>query len=273
MNIQCTSTNGSRCSNERHKFRIGVDDREATEFTSNESEFPDALTNAVIDHVAARRACAGGSGDGRTQPAMTFDHHALMHGRDYAGQNVRGWLAQEKFDGWRALWTGDRLLTRQGERLLAPEWFTDGLPAMPLDGELYLGRGRLTEIQRLAWRRDCPLWREAVLMVFDCPDASGGILERLASITHACERAVIADVFAVGQDIGERLAALLAAGGEGYMLREPSAPYRRGRTSTLLKLKSSLQLQVVGERRRRSGLSATSLAAGISPFTLARNWP
>ena len=56
MNIECTSTNGSRCSNERHTFRIGVDDREATAFTSSESEFPDALTNAIIDHVAARRA-------------------------------------------------------------------------------------------------------------------------------------------------------------------------------------------------------------------------
>ena len=55
MNIECTSTTGSRCSNERHKFRIGVDDREATEFASNESEFPDALTNAIVDHVAARR--------------------------------------------------------------------------------------------------------------------------------------------------------------------------------------------------------------------------
>lgn len=56
MNIECNAANGSRCSNKRHRFRIGVDDREATEFDAIESEFPDALTNAIVDHVAARRA-------------------------------------------------------------------------------------------------------------------------------------------------------------------------------------------------------------------------
>ena len=200
---------------------------------------------------------------------MTFDHHALMHGRDYAGQDVTGWLAQEKFNGWRALWTGERLLTRQGERLLAPEWFTAGLPSHPLDCELHLGRGRLVEIQRVAWNRNSPLWREARLMVFDAPLAAGGIRERMASITHACEHAEVADVFAVGQDIGERLTVLLAAGGEGYMLREPSAPYRRGRTSSLIKLKSSRQVQVIGAHVRAAHATPDEFAQ-VQPSDGAR---
>ena len=169
---------------------------------------------------------------------MTFDHHELMHGRDFAGQDVSGWLAQEKFRGFRACWNCTELRSRQGEKFSAPDWFIAGLPAAPLDAELYLGPNRESQLNGMVWNRNSPLWREARLMVFDAPMATGGILERLASVHHDCAQVTIADVFTVGPDIGERLAALLAAGGEGFMLREPDAPYTRGRSKSLLKLKS-----------------------------------
>ncbi len=56
MEIKTTSSNGSRCQHERHKFRIGVDSDDATEFDAIKAEFLDRLTNAIVDHVAAHRA-------------------------------------------------------------------------------------------------------------------------------------------------------------------------------------------------------------------------
>lgn len=164
-------------------------------------------------------------------------HNALMHGTNRAGQDVTGWIAQEKFDGWRALWTGKRLITRQGQAIRAPRWFTDGLPSSPLDCELFLGRGRVNEMQRIAWNSGCPLWMAARLIIFDAPTASGGIIERLATVSHSSAYAIVAETFTVESDIMERLAELKLKDGEGFMLRHPSAPYVAGRTDKLLKLK------------------------------------
>lgn len=60
MNLTATSTNGERCYGERLKFRIGVDDREATEFTANDTEFHARLCDALIEHGASRRKTEGG---------------------------------------------------------------------------------------------------------------------------------------------------------------------------------------------------------------------
>ena len=44
-------------------------------------------------------------------------------------------------DGVRGYWDGKKLLSKQGIRIPTPEWFTTGLPQVPLDGELWMGRG------------------------------------------------------------------------------------------------------------------------------------
>ena len=51
------------------------------------------------------------------------------------------WVS-EKYDGVRGYWDGAALWTRGGERVVAPAWFTAPLPRVPLDGELWAGRGR-----------------------------------------------------------------------------------------------------------------------------------
>lgn len=55
MNIECTATNGVRCSRERHTFRIGVAADQSTQFTAMQSEFHAALVDALIDHGVNRR--------------------------------------------------------------------------------------------------------------------------------------------------------------------------------------------------------------------------
>src|SRR5215213_8488627 len=52
------------------------------------------------------------------------------------------YLISEKYDGVRAIWDGKILRFRSGRTVRAPAWFVAELPAQPLDGELWLARGR-----------------------------------------------------------------------------------------------------------------------------------
>jgi DNA ligase-1 len=163
--------------------------------------------------------------------------HGLMHGRNWKGGTITGWIGQQKFDGWRALWTGERLISRQGVEFCAPDWFLKGLPVTPLDCELYLGPGRVGQISAMAWDAGSRLWREATLMTFDAPHAPGGYMARINSIAHHCEFAHVPSTFVVDERIRDRLAELKADGGEGFMVRDTQAGYRHGRSYHLLKVK------------------------------------
>ena len=57
-------------------------------------------------------------------------------------------LVSEKYDGVRALWGGRVLRHRSGRAVAAPASFPAALPAQPLDGELWLGRGASTSCRR-----------------------------------------------------------------------------------------------------------------------------
>lgn len=46
-----------------HRFRIGIDAREATEFNSNEEQFAVRLTEAIIEHTSKGRPTGKSGGD------------------------------------------------------------------------------------------------------------------------------------------------------------------------------------------------------------------
>jgi len=70
---------------------------------------------------------------------------ALMLAKVYhPGVDLADYWVSEKYDGVRGYWDGQQLLTRGGERVQAPAWFTEGWPRSPLDGELWMGRGTFT---------------------------------------------------------------------------------------------------------------------------------
>ena len=85
----------------------------------------------------------------------------------WEGEDPTGWWMSEKLDGVRAWWTGSALLSRLGNTINAPAWFTAGLPKVPLDGELWCGRGQFTEavsIVKNAARQDD--WKVCILDFF-----------------------------------------------------------------------------------------------------------
>lgn len=161
------------------------------------------------------------------------------------------WVS-EKLDGARALWDGQRLRFRSGRPVPAPEWFVAGLPPEPLDGELWLGRGRFAELSGIV-RRQQPRddeWRQVRFMVFEQPDGAGSFTERAERLKAIVARADVPWLQAVEQfrvadraALQARLDAVVAGGGEGLMLHRADAPYVTGRSDALLKLKPRLDAE------------------------------
>lgn len=157
------------------------------------------------------------------------------------------YLISEKFDGVRALWDGATLRFRSGRPVHAPAWFTAKLPAsQPLDGELWLGRGRfdaLSGIVRKTEPQDVE-WRQVKYMIFELPDAPGTFAERAQKIREIVAQAQWPQLIAVDQfrmadraALKRKLDQIVRAGGEGLMLHLAAAPYVTGRSDVLLKLK------------------------------------
>lgn len=120
------------------------------------------------------------------QLAKVFDNH-----------NISGWFVSEKLDGQRCLWDGGftrhlpahevpwantakdtkvrvstGLWSRYCKPIHAPDWWIDKLPkGIPLDGELYIGRGTFQKLESTV-RKHNPIdseWENVKFHVFDAP--------------------------------------------------------------------------------------------------------
>ena len=157
-----------------------------------------------------------------------------------------GWWLSEKLDGVRAYWDGRQFSSRLGNRLHAPDWFTAGLPNVPLDGELWLGRKQFQRAVSIVRRQDqSDLWKEITYVVFDAPALDQGFEARLAFIADCFRQdqprfaRPHAHTPCTGIDhLKQELSRLEALGGEGLMLRRAGSRYEGGRSATLLKVKS-----------------------------------
>ena len=186
--------------------------------------------------------------------------HALLLANVYRGQvAVRDYLVSEKLDGVRAVWDGQTLRFRSGLPVPAPTWFTAALPAQPLDGELWLGRGRFEEVAGLV-RRDPPdeaAWRAVRYMIFELPGAPGTFRERAAAIKTLVATVNVPWLAEIEQiswvdreSLQAHFQAVIQAGGEGLMLHRADALYETGRSDVLLKMKVAEDAEaiVVGYR-------------------------
>jgi DNA ligase-1 len=172
--------------------------------------------------------------------------------------DVSGWWLSEKLDGVRAYWTGEHFMSRQGNRFYAPAWFVAGLPPIPLDGELWLGRKRFQRAVSIVRRQDeSELWRELKFVIFDAPACNGVFENRVAFIERSLNKHQPAFALALHHyrcqgtnHLHEELARINSLGGEGLMLRQPGSQYEAGRSTTLLKLKRfhDAEAQVIGHQ-------------------------
>lgn len=178
----------------------------------------------------------------------TAEPPPLLLANDYEDADIdlsRYWVS-EKYDGVRAYWDGQRLLTRAGNVIHAPAWFTQGWPTTPLDGELWAGRGLFQQVTSTVrdLEPDDIAWRAIRFMVFDLPAHRGVFNDRLAILrTMLTElridwlRAVTHFRVADEATLQQQLDHIAAEGGEGLMLHRDDSLYRPERSDHLLKLK------------------------------------
>lgn len=89
--------------------------------------------------------------------------------------DLSAYWVSEKYDGVRGYWDGRRLLTRGGNVVAAPAWFTENWPSTPMDGELWVGYGKFSlasVIVRTASPQD-NAWHKLSYRVFDLPEQGG----------------------------------------------------------------------------------------------------
>jgi len=160
--------------------------------------------------------------------------------------DVTRYLVSEKLDGVRAFWDGSALRTRAGNIIKAPSWFINRFPPVPLDGELWSGRGTFERLSGIV-RKDNPVdaeWREVRYMLFELPEAQGTFRQRVTALQAIVAQAAVPWLQAVEQfevesrkELDRRLESVVRAGGEGLMLHRADALYSAGRSDDLLKVK------------------------------------
>jgi DNA ligase-1 len=168
----------------------------------------------------------------------------------------KGWWLSEKLDGVRAYWDGKQFLSRQGNLYHAPDWFVAGLPDVPLDGELWLGRKLFQRAVSIVRRQDkSEHWKDISFLIFDAPALAKAFEERIEFVRQCVAKyqppyAQVHEHTACQSlaHLNEELDRVESLGGEGLMLRQPGSLYAVGRSATLLKVKRFLdaEARVVG---------------------------
>jgi len=233
----------------------------------------EARLGGALPQKPVRSAKASAEGEEAEGPPLL-----LAESWDNAA-DLSGWWMSEKLDGVRAYWDGKQFLSRQGNLYHAPDWFIEGFPDVPLDGELWIGRKKFQLTVSIVRRQDKnDLWNEVRYLVFDAPVAGGGFEDRLrfiqetlaggaSKVMQAHQHVLCTGVAA----LREELARIESLGGEGLMLRQPGSTYHAGRSATLLKVKTFRDAEAVvlghqgGEGRHKGRLGAllVRLSSGI----------
>ncbi len=193
--------------------------------------------------------------------------------------DLQGWWMSEKLDGVRAYWDGTKFLSRNGNQYHAPDWFVDGLPEVPLDGELWMDRQKFQKTVSVVRRQDkSQHWKQIRFVVFDAPGVDDVVETRVQFYEeffakHALPYAAAHQLQACQgiEHLRQELTRIESLGGEGLMLRQPGSRYAAGRSSTLLKVKSfrdaeaTVVAHIPGKGRHKGRLGAVEVqtATGI----------
>ncbi|MCP4987870.1 MAG: DNA ligase [Colwellia sp.] len=166
--------------------------------------------------------------------------------------NISSYYVSEKLDGIRGHWNGNQLLTRQGNIINSPKWFTQHWPEIQMDGELWIDRGQFQALlscvskhqPELEKNKSC--WKKVRFMMFDLPSHGGAFSERVKKM-QSLVVSVPSPFFSMVSQVqiksigalDSKLNAVIKNNGEGLMLHLASAYYQQGRNVALLKLKKN----------------------------------
>ncbi|EIW88211.1 DNA ligase [Alishewanella agri BL06] len=196
-------------------------------------------------------------------PLLAVTKPDLLLAQDYQDNiDVSQYWVSEKLDGVRAYWDGKQLISRGGNIIQAPAWFTADFPSRPLDGELWFARQQFAQILSTVSKQQ-PVsseWQQLVYYIFELPQAEGTFTERIRMMQLLVQQQNSPYLQVVPQFRVADRATLLAtltqleqAGAEGLMLHHQDAHYKTGRSADLLKLKTyqDAEATVIGYRPGR----------------------
>ena len=169
-----------------------------------------------------------------------------------------GWWASEKLDGIRAIWDGERFVSRGSPNGAAkvysyvPDWFENLIPkGVSFDGEIWIGRNKFQEACRMSTimpggkyskEEIDEMWKTVKFMIFDVPSHSGLFEERMKYLNDnvkICENVKVVEhqLINTEQELNVMYDNLTKNGAEGVMLRAPKSPYVTKRSNLMLKMK------------------------------------
>ena len=158
---------------------------------------------------------------------------------------IKNWYMSEKLDGIRAYWNGKELLSKNGNKIYAPKWFTKNFPIFELDGELYTKRADFENIQSIVLDKiPNKEWEQITYNVFEVPNTKGNFLQRLEKIKTWNKLYKNKYIKIIPQikcknktNMNKYLEKLINQKAEGLMLKNPELEYFDGRSSNILKVK------------------------------------
>ncbi len=193
--------------------------------------------------------------------------------------NIQEYWVSEKLDGVRAYWNGKNLISRQGNIFNAPQWFSNGFPDTPLDGELWIKRQSFALVSGIVRQQkgDDAQWRQITFMIFDLPGSAENFTARIKQMQAIVNKANSPYLKMIAQQkvdnnaqLQQLLETVLGKGGEGLMLHRGAAFYQAKRSKDLLKLKQYQDAEAVvlqhlpgkGRNRGRMGALLVKTADG-----------
>ncbi|MDD2290958.1 MAG: DNA ligase [Aliarcobacter sp.] len=164
---------------------------------------------------------------------------------DKSKHNITNWYMSEKLDGIRAYWNGKEFISKNGNKIYAPFWFTKDFPAFELDGELWSKREDFENIQNIVLdETPTTKWNEITYNIFEVPNTDGNFNKRLEKIKLWLEKNPNKFIKIIPQkicknesDLDNYLKELIAKKAEGIILKNPNLDYFTGRNENILKVK------------------------------------
>jgi DNA ligase-1 len=158
-----------------------------------------------------------------------------------------GWWSSEKYDGIRAIWTGQKLMSRTGNEINAPETFLSLLPSdTSFDGELFTKRGAFSKTLSIVSKK-IPLqheWDNILFYIFDIPHLRDTFENRVdileKTIKNINSRQILSVKHIKIQSYNHLIQFhdnVISNNGEGIILRKPYSLYEPKRSNTFLKVK------------------------------------
>lgn len=159
--------------------------------------------------------------------------------------NIQKYWISEKLDGVRGYWNGKAMLTKNGNVISVPAWFTKGWPDTVMDGELWIKRQSFEQVLSCVSRLKASLcWKNIKFMMFDLPQNEHIFTERIIQMKALVKRVkspyleIIPQFKLSSQEaLNQKLNNIVKQKGEGLMLHYGNAIYTEGKTHNIMKLK------------------------------------